>query len=376
MKVLLFMEYLPEGDDAQIMGGIEARCYYVARWLRQRHEVLLFLDRTGAARSTHASARSLPRRIWHLVRSVIRGLRSDFDVIDSTSSIVHPFAWLLGRLRRKPVVLWYPDVLIGEWRGGHFGKIGALGELAERITFKLPGLHYIAISESTRSKLLTHGVDPRRIDVVPCGYEPSVVDEVYAKGTITRRPEQIVVVNRLVPYKRVDLLIDAMALLAPARPDVRATVIGSGPQLDELRERARQRGVESRVEFTGLIDSHLDVLRSVAEAELFVSCSEIEGFGIVVVEAMSFATPFVVTDIPAFREVTSGGIGGALFAPGDARALATAIGDLLDDPNRRAIGERGREFATRYTWQAVAEQTAACYAAVIDRHVARARSRT
>lgn len=368
MKILLFMEYLPEGDDAQIMGGIEARCFYVARWLRQDHDVLLYIDRTGGARSTHASARSLPRRLWYLLRSVARGLRADFDVIDSTSSITHPFAWLLGLLRHKPVVLWYPDVLIGSWRGGHFGKIGALGELVERLTLKLPGLRYMAISDSTRSKLLDQGVAPERIEVVPCGYEPSVVDEILPEHGVPRRPGQIVLVNRLVPYKRVDLLIDAVAKLAPERPDLRATIIGSGPQFGVLREHAERQGVDDRVEFAGLVESHLDVLRAVAEAEVFVSCSEIEGFGIVVVEAMSLATPYVVTDIPAFREVTGGGIGGTLFPRGDAGALANAVAELLDAPDRRAVGDRGRAFAARYTWQSVAEQTAAYYAKVIQEH--------
>lgn len=358
MQILVVTEFLPSSDRGEITGGVEAYCHYVGRELERDHEVTFIADRTDGARWDHASLGSIPRRLLFLLKALAQGLRTESDVVMGTNYVVHPVAWLIGLLRRRPVVFWYPDVLIGQWRNGQFGRVsGIIGELSERLILRLPVARYIAISQSTADKLIAHGIARERIDVIPCGYDDDVVAAV---GTPPPAPRpRVVVVGRLVPYKRVDLVVEAMALLRHHCPDLELLVIGRGPEHERLDAQARVLGIADRVHLVGHLPSHIDVLREVAASTVFVSASEIEGFGIVVVEASALGCPIVVSDIGVFREVTSEGTGGLLFRTGDAEHLAEQIERLVDDPDLRAASAAaGRAHAARYRWSEIAQQTA------------------
>lgn len=369
MKVLLLTELFPEGDTAEVTGGVEARCFYVVKHLRQRHQVEVLAGGTaGGSQWRPASVASIPFRLKRMLQLLWRGLRADADVIDSSILVVHPLAWLLGLIKRRPVVLWYPDVLIGSWRNGGFSKLaGTIGELYERLTLKLPVEHFIAISQSTRDKLVAHGVRPEKITIVHCGFEPGLAEAArrHAAAAPPRDPA-IVVVCRLVPYKRVDLSIQALARLRSTHPALRLRVIGQGPERQRLEELAEQLGVRDAVDFLGYVPHHDDVLAEIAQASVLVSASEIEGFGISVVEGAAVGVPIVITDMPVFREVTHDGMGGLLFRMGDADDLAAKVDRLLTDDALRARSVAdGRALVERYAWDELSAQTEAVFAEVI-----------
>lgn len=357
MKILVVTEFLPSSERGEITGGVEAYCHYVGRELERTDDVTFIADRTEGERWDHASLASMPRRLLFLLRALVQGLRSDADVVMGTNYVVHPVAWLIGLLRRRPVVFWYPDVLIGQWRNGQFGRItGIVGELSERLILRLPVARFIAISQSTADKLVRNGVAAERIDIIPCGYDETVVRAIGQPEPPTA--PRITVVGRLVPYKRVDLVLDAVARLRPRWADIELVVIGRGPEEERLRAQARRLDLEGNVRFAGHLPGHVDVLRTVASSAVFVSASEIEGFGIVVVEASALGCPIVVSDIPVFREVTADGTGGLLFRTGDADHLAEQIGRLLADPDLRAASAAaGRAHAAHYRWSEIADRT-------------------
>ncbi len=366
MHILIVNEYLPSSDDVEITGGVEAYCHYVGRRLARDHDVRMLSRATSGGVWDAATLASLPGRIWFLVRAFASGMRGPVDVVMGTTYVVHPLAWLIGSLRRKPVVFWYADVLIGEWRNGQFGRVeGWIGELAERLILRLPVARYIAISESTAAKLVAQGVPAARITVVPCGFDPDTVAAVVREQTERRR---ITTVSRLVPYKRVDVVLRAVARLGATRNDVELVVIGQGPESDALRKLAADLGIAHLVDFRGFVARHRDVLAAVAGSHACTSASEIEGFGIVVVEAMALGVPYAVTDIPAFAEVTGGGVGGSLFPTGDDEALAAALAACLEPGAARdQLIDAGRRRAARYTWDAVAAETAEVLTAEVSR---------
>ena len=380
MRVLLVTELMPATDAAEITGGVEARTFYVGRELAERHDVSIIAERTDGTRWDPASIVSLPRRVRFLSKALMHGIRSDCDVVDGSNLVVFPIAWFLARCRRRPVVFWYPDVLIGQWRAGGFGMTGWLGEAVEKLVLKMPVDRYIAISNSTARKLAAQGVAPERITVVPCGYDPGAVEaaremlpQVANGGAPGSEKPTLTVVGRLVNYKPMNVVIRALAQLADRHPDVQLEIVGQGPEHDRLAQLAETLGVAERVRFTGHVAAHVDVLRRVAASSVFVSASEVEGFGIVVVEAMALGVPYLVADNEAHTEVTAGGVGGELFRRGDAEDLAQRLDALLHDGARRAaLGRQGQAYAAaHYRWADAARATEAVYADVIAARRAR-----
>jgi glycosyltransferase involved in cell wall biosynthesis len=155
----------------------------------------------------------------------------------------------------------------------------------------------------------------------------------------------ILSVNRLDRAKRIDLLVEAAA----ERPELNVVVAGDGPDRQRLEEIARERGLDGRIRFTGLISD--DEL-----TELYASCRAVfyapldEDFGMVPYEAFLSEKPVVTTtDAGGPLEVVSDRRTGRVVAP-DAAALAEACAIAEDDA--RAWGRAGKAIAERVTWDA------------------------
>mgnify|MGYP001421727728 CR=1 FL=1 len=164
------------------------------------------------------------------------------------------------------------------------------------------------------------------------------------------------------PRKGMDVLLDALRLLAPTRPDLRLLVVGRGDG-DALR-RAAGPELADRIDLLGPVDdaTKAAALRSM---DVFVAPNTGgESFGMVLTEAMAAGAPVLASDLDAFRAVLTGPTGpaGVLFPTGDHEALARELAALLDDPARRAaLTAAGRLRARDFDWPAVAEAVVRVY---------------
>ena len=170
------------------------------------------------------------------------------------------------------------------------------------------------------------------------------------------------------PRKGMAVLLDALALLAPERPDLRLLVVGRGDE-DALRRAAGP--VADRLDVLGGVD---DPTKAAALRSMDVYCAPNTGgesFGMVLTEALAAGAPVLASDLGAFRAVllpgTDGGTeAGVLFPTGDAAALAAALGALLDDPARRArLRRAGLARAAAFDWPVVASAVLRVYRAAI-----------
>jgi glycosyltransferase involved in cell wall biosynthesis len=128
-------------------------------------------------------------------------------------------------------------------------------------------------------------------------------------------------------------LLDALSDLRQAYPDAYLTICGDGPARLDLEAQCKRLGLTDRVVFTGFIDSIADAL---AAMDIFVQPSvEQEGFPTSLVEAQLAGLPVVASDIGGTAETLRIGETGLLTKPRDPKSLASAIGDLLSDADRR-----------------------------------------
>lgn len=161
-----------------------------------------------------------------------------------------------------------------------------------------------------------------------------------------QRKQHMLCVGSLSYNKGYDLLIEAWAMVAAQHPGWSVQVYGNGDPTP-YQKLVAARGLEGRIEFHAPVS---DIASKYAEASVLVLPSRSEGFGMVLLEAMSFGTPCISFDCPSGPgDILTHGVDGVLVAPGNTVALAAAMGDLIGNPKKRdALGREARSSASRY----------------------------
>ena len=135
----------------------------------------------------------------------------------------------------------------------------------------------------------------------------------------------------------------------------RYTVVGDGPERSRLEDLARRLGIADRVTFAGRLEHH-EVVREVARADIFCLPSWREAFGVVYVEAMACGKPVIGCRSQGAEDIISPGQDGILVEPRDVASLASALGQLLEDPElRQRMGEAARRRSRAFSWDRTAE---------------------
>lgn len=173
-----------------------------------------------------------------------------------------------------------------------------------------------------------YGLNPAQTRVIPnyilTDREPTEASQ--------REKGLILYAGQLVPRKRVDVLIDAMARLSDDfKPLLHLEIIGEGPERRSLEERARQFGAS--VEFKSRV-SHHELMDRMHRCMVYAQASELEGHPKTVIEAMGTGATVIVAASPGLGLVVDHGSTG-LRVPSDSDAFATAFGEVYNDPDWR-----------------------------------------
>jgi glycosyltransferase involved in cell wall biosynthesis len=227
------------------------------------------------------------------------------------------------------------------------------------------GVPVVAVSESTAEDLVHRGLEPSHITVVPNGID---LDRFNPAPESARYPTPtLAFVGRLRRYKRVDLVVRAVARLAARGLDVDFLVAGTGPERRRAERLAARLGVADRVRFLGFV-SEEDKVELFRRAWIHVLPSAKEGWGISNLEAAGCGTPSVASDAPGLRESIVPGRSGLLVPHGDVDALTDALARLIEDSEEReTMGSEARIFAERFTWEATADGLEAALRRVVAR---------
>ena len=233
--------------------------------------------------------------------------------------------------------------------------IFAIGPILEPAIEKLSAR--IAVSEAARLTLTDH-LETDAI-VVPNGiyakrYSAGNFQEKWAGNTIG-------FIGRFgEPRKGLQVLVDALPIIARFAPDVKVFVAGPGDPKEF--EKVIDPQLRNRFEFLGRISEQekADFMSSVS---LYVAPNTGgESFGIILAEALAGGACVVASDIPAFDSLLGGGEFGALFESENSTDLAKVIIDLLRDENKRKeLASAGKKHAQVFDWDVVAERIFSIY---------------
>jgi glycosyltransferase involved in cell wall biosynthesis len=301
------------------------------------------------------------------------------DLFRIPADIVHahyPMPWnadwgvLVGRARRKPVVLTYCNDLAGSGRRVALMKLynGALLpltlRLADRVVTISPG--YAEASPHLRQV--------RHKTVV---IEPGIDTQLFRPLGLPRDPSTILFVGGLGEhhrYKGLEPLLEALVEVRAQRPDATLVVAGGGPPDNPFLRRAGELGLRDGVRFLGFV-TETELVAWYNRCTIFAmpSLSRVqEGFGLVAVEAMACGAPTVVSEVVGAADAIRDARAALVVRPGDSRGLAQALLELLaDGAARQALAERGRKLVEeRYGEERSGRSTLELYQALLDRRQA------
>lgn len=340
-----------------LAGGAELYCERVCEELgRSGEDVILLTSRPGAlpAREDRGTYRVVRAGgtytvyahvlLWLLVhRSTISA------VVDSQNGI--PFFSPVALSRRTPVLLLLHHVhqhQFDQYFGPRAARVGKwLEGPVSRWVYGRRSV--VAVSPSTRADVRRQLRLRGAISVVPCGMDTPTV-----QGRRAALP-RIVVVGRLVPHKRLDLLIDALPEVARVHPGVELHLVGDGPARSALESRAERSPASPNITFHGRL-SEQDRDEVLASAWLTASASAGEGWGLSVIEANAAGIPAVAFRVSGLSDSIRHGRTGWLVEPGGslATAVCDAISVLADPEGHRAFSRAARAWAGHFSWERTA----------------------
>ena len=331
---------------------------HTARWAEglagRRHDVAVFSTRPPAdgadwppGVSLHTPPPMVSGRPAHLLagpflRRLVRRLSPDIVHAHFASGNGALCGWWLPP-RSYLLSVWGSDI-------GRFPTRAPARRLLRRNLQRAGAL--TATSEFLRRETLRH--TDRAVTVIPFGVDTELFTPGPEPGPAPDAGVRVGAARRLERRSGIDILLRAVALLRRHRPELslRLDLAGAGPERPELERLAGRLGLDDCVRFAGQVARRNmpDFLRRLDAAVL---PSRAESFGVAALEAAACGVPVIAARVGGLPETVLDDRTGLLLPPADPTALAYALADVHDRPERwRRMGAAGREFATsRFRWR-------------------------
>lgn len=364
MKILQLGKFYPIG------GGVEKVMYGLMTGMAARgvqcDMMCASTSGRGGRRTVLPGARLLIHRTWLKAASVtiapsmvrlLRKIASDYDLIH----IHHPdpmaaLALYLSGYKGRVVLHWHSDIIKQK---SLFMLFMPLQKWLIRRADAIVGTSPVYLAESPWLK----GSESKHV-CIPIGIQPLTPDTVGARAIRQRHGAKRIVffLGRLIPYKGLNHLIEAAALLPE---DYKVLIGGSGPLHDALQSQITSLGIAGKVELIGHVsDDEICAYYTAADVFCLPSVLKTEAFGIVQIEAMSLGKPVVATEIEGSGTawVNCHGLSGLNVPAGNPEALARAIIDITDSDTYPAFSEGARQrFKSAFTFDRMIDSCLALY---------------
>lgn len=317
------------------------------------------------------SVRSLPKLVRHVAYFWLllkRMKHADLVLALDPVSVGFPAA-LAARFLKKPYLI----KVVGDyaWEQGRqrYGITASLDEFVNTATHP-PMVMLLNSIERWVAKRARHIIVPsaylKRI-VTAWGIPEANSTVVYnaveykAPGIVPKevaalQAPRITYAGRLVPWKGVEGLIDAVHLLRSTTPEATLVVVGDGPEREKLELYARER-LQKGYRFTGALP-HDATMATIVASDVFVLNTQYEGLSHVLIETMALGVPIVTTPVGGNVELITDSVEGSLVPQGDAGAISDAIHRFLSDPKRTSeVTAAAKKKAEQFSVSAMIEHT-------------------
>jgi glycosyltransferase involved in cell wall biosynthesis len=289
----------------------------------------------------------------------LRALRKLGAIVrDFRPHIIHTHTAKAGFIGRTAALAVRPrPAIVHSYHGhvleGYFGPVvsgvyRSLEQFLGRFTDCLTGGSQATVDDLVRLKVAARD----KFRVIPVGLELEPFAQLDEKDGVQARRELglekgttlLTYVGRIVPIKRLDVLLRGMALASRSDPLLHLAIVGDGEERAELQRLATELGLSKSVSFLG---HRPDLPQLLAATDIAVLSSANEGTPVSLIEAAAAGKPAVASAVGGVPEVVSAKTG-VLYAPGDETALAQSVARLAADPDLRLeLGAAAREIALR-----------------------------
>ena len=287
------------------------------------------------------------------------------DVINAHWLVPMGFlAVVLGSLTRTPVIVTIHGGDVFSLKSGLMSRIKAW-------TLRHAGA--VVPNSSATKKEAEKLYAGREYPVIPMGVDVENLQALPKKPRAKNAPLRLLFAGRLAPEKGVQYLLDALAILRDKSIEPTVRIAGIGPMEAELHEKASELKLSS-VEFLGWV-SHEKYPELFANADVFVGPSIVsesgwqEAFGLVFAESLALHTPVIATNTGGISDIVENNKNGILVPQRDARALALAIEEFVENPELcvAMIKNSRADIETKFSWSKCISQ----YAPIFQQATAR-----
>lgn len=266
-------------------------------------------------------------------------------IISSTQHSLHSkFVFLICKLLHKEfyirVETWY------DFEKSYYMRL--YHKIADRVVKGATGclVHGIA----ARKYLIKKNIKPAKIKIFPF-FTGDPLKKVRRKNHLKKEGVNLVFAGRLVKIKGIDILIKALPKVLNKYPNIRLSVIGKGPEKQNLVQLSDENGIDKYITFIGWLD-HSSLLEEVYKHQIFVFPSvdyngQKEGYGLSLVEAAGLGLPIISTDaVGASYDLIKNGFNGYIMRNNSIEELSKAIEKVI--PYWRKMGENSRIMFEEY----------------------------
>lgn len=351
----------PEGDILDNVGGMQRVSQQLIRKLRQKESVTVFVETINAAGNGKIAAKTAFFLFQELMELPYKVQENKVDVVLFSSMVTASLAYFLrGRIS-------VPMVTINHGRDVTL-PVGIYQWFIPKVFKSLDGV--ISVSQATREECIKRGMPPERGVALPNGFDLNRLDHFPDKTESRSRLQEnfhipldekfmLLTVGRNVRRKGHEWFIrEVMSRLGD---QVVYVTVGDGPEYESIQDASEDVPFRDRIFLLGRQPDEV-LKQAYAAADLFVMPNipvegDMEGFGIVLLEANMARTPAVASDLEGIKDVIAQGENGYRVPALDAMTFADVIQRILSNGKLNELSSQARTYVQeRFNWNYVAGQ--------------------